>query len=66
MNRCTSTNEVLHIERYWIYLQVLFESSFSLTERLNVAIFRIYAVTLGQKLNYFLYNSVILCSAIYL
>jgi hypothetical protein len=65
MNRCTWSNEVLCVERSWTYLQVLFEV-FSLTELLNVAVFRNYEVMLGQTLNYFVYNSVILCSVIYL
>jgi hypothetical protein len=32
MKRCININEVLYIERSWIYLQVLFESLFSVTK----------------------------------
>jgi hypothetical protein len=48
------------------YLQVLFDLLFSLAELLNMAVFRNYEVVLGQTLNFFVYNSVILCGVIYL
>jgi hypothetical protein len=47
-------------------IKVLFESLFPLTELLNMAVFRNYEVMSGQTLNYFVYNSVILCIATYL
>jgi hypothetical protein len=53
MNHCTSSNEVLYIKRSWTFLQLLFESSFSLTELLNMAIFRNCEIMLVQMLNYF-------------
>jgi hypothetical protein len=53
MKRCAYVHEVMYIERSWTYLQVLFESLFSLTELLNKPVFRNYKVMLGQTLNYF-------------
>jgi hypothetical protein len=53
MNCCTLTNEVLYTERSWTYLKVLFESLFSLTEVLNMAVFQNYEIILGQTVNYF-------------
>jgi hypothetical protein len=53
MNHCTWSNEVLYIERSWTYLQDLFESLFSLTELLDLAVFRNYEVVLGQMPKYF-------------
>jgi hypothetical protein len=61
-----TTHEPLYTEISWTYLQVLFESLFSSTEVLNMAVFQNYEVMLGQMLNYFVKNSVILCSVIYL
>jgi hypothetical protein len=46
-------DEVLYSERSWSYLQVSFELLFSLTELLNMVVFRTYEVMLGQMLNYF-------------
>jgi hypothetical protein len=45
MNRCTyNDNEVWHSERPWTH-QVLFESLFTLTERLHMALVRNFEVT---------------------
>jgi hypothetical protein len=44
-------------------LRVLFESLFSLTKFLNVAMVPNVEVMLGQTLNHSVRNSVILCSA---
>jgi hypothetical protein len=43
--------ELLYIEKSWTCLQVLFESLFSLTEFLSMAVFRNYEVMLGQMRN---------------
>jgi hypothetical protein len=40
MNRYTSTNEISSSEGSWAYLQVLFESLFSFTRLLNMAMVR--------------------------
>jgi hypothetical protein len=53
MSRCTWTRKVLYIERSWAYLQALFESLFSLTEMLNMAVVRNFEVMLQQTLNFF-------------
>jgi hypothetical protein len=44
----------------------LFESLFSSTELLDIAVFRNYVLVLGQTLNYSGLNSVIFFSVIYL
>jgi hypothetical protein len=56
-----STHDWLHsvklsfeLERSWTDLHVLLETLFSLTELLNMAVFRNYEVMLGQTLNYFM------------
>jgi hypothetical protein len=46
------TNEVWFSERSWTCLQVLFESLFSSTKILNMAIVRNYEIILGQSLNH--------------
>jgi hypothetical protein len=60
MKRYTWANDVLRSEISCIYLQGLFETFFSLKELLNMAAFRNFEVMLGQTLNYFVWNSVIL------
>jgi hypothetical protein len=47
MNRCAYTNEVLYSERSWSYIQVSFESLFSLMELLNMQ-WPEFEVMLGQ------------------
>jgi hypothetical protein len=54
------THEPLHLVKWsfvrwksWTYLQVLFESLFSLTEHLNMEAFKNYEVMLGETPNYF-------------
>jgi hypothetical protein len=44
----------------------LFESLFSLMELLNMTVFQNFVFMLGQTLNYFVQNSVIFGSVIYL
>jgi hypothetical protein len=46
MNRCTSTNERWYSKRSWIYLQVLLELLFCLTQFLNVTMARNFEVML--------------------
>jgi hypothetical protein len=58
---------VLYSERSWTYLHVLFQSSFSLIELLNMEVVWKFEVMLGQMLNHFVYNFfVILCNVILL
>jgi hypothetical protein len=56
-------DEVLYSERARTYLQLLC-ASFSLTELLSKTVVRNFDVMLGQALNHFEYNSVILCSIV--
>jgi hypothetical protein len=60
VRRRSYINKVLYSDRSWTCLQVLFESLFSLTELLDMAVFPNYEVMFGQTLNYFVqnYNSV--------
>jgi hypothetical protein len=46
-------DKVFYSERQWTHLQVLSESLFSLTDLLNVAVFRNYEDMLGQTVKYF-------------
>jgi hypothetical protein len=50
MNHYTYMNEVWYSKRSWTYVQVLFESLFSLTKLLNIAMVHNFEVTLGQML----------------
>jgi hypothetical protein len=59
-------DKVLYSEISWTYLQVLFESLFSLTELLNMTVVWNFAVMLGQTLKHFVWNSVILFNVIIL
>jgi hypothetical protein len=49
MKHCTLTNEVLCGGGSWIYLQVLFESLFYLTELLNMAVLRNSEIYVGPN-----------------
>jgi hypothetical protein len=63
-----TTNELLYVDTLkdrGHNLQVLFESLFSLTEILNMAVVWNFEVML-DTLNHFVYNSVIVCSFILL
>jgi hypothetical protein len=47
----TEINEVLHNERSWTYLKVLFELLFCLTKLLSMAMAPNFDIMLGQTLN---------------
>jgi hypothetical protein len=49
-----------HGYSYKFYLK-----NYSLAELLNMAVVRNFEVLLGQTLNYFMWNSVTLCSVVY-
>jgi hypothetical protein len=53
MNCGSWTNEVFYIQRSWTYLQVSFESLFSLMQHLNMTVVQHFEVMLAQTLNYF-------------
>jgi hypothetical protein len=69
-----ATLETLHLDKRNFVVQwklVDITTSFiwiniPLTEILNMAVFRIFEVMMGETLNYFVYNAVIMCSVIYL
>jgi hypothetical protein len=59
MKLCTETNEALCSEGSQTYLQVSFESLFSLTELLDMAAFRNFKVLLGQTDRILWYGAVL-------
>jgi hypothetical protein len=67
------THEPMHLDKWnFVHLKIM-EISTSLISitvflygPLNMEVFQNYEVMLGQTMNYFVWNSVILCSDIYL